>query len=942
MSYYNTTTMKQLNILFLCQLITSLLFAEIPAGYYHKANHKHGAQLLDALNNICSNGTFLGYGSGEGYTWQGFYYTDRNADGSIIDMYSDIIRYQYDFNSVEGLHIEHSLPKSWWGALENYAYRDLHHLFPADATTNSTKNNLPLGNVIEATFDNGVSKIGTTNIYRESKCFEPANEYKGDFARAYFYISTTYNELSDLWQSPMMDNNTYPVWTAEALNLLLQWHRQDPVSEKELKRQEAVYQIQHNRNPFIDYPEMIEHIWGNKKEQDLALPEELRPFLTSPQQWTIIELPVSYIGTTATHTIRFEGANFTNNIPLKLTNQSSEITLSTQSLTPTNIANGYNLTISIVCNQAKSILDTLLICTPDTIRLPISATFTDEFMVTSAQVLNPVSTTITWTQLPNAQHYDITLYDQPNNRTADLFFSAYVEGSSYNKAIAIYNGTGHDIDLKYYSIRKQNNGTGTFKSDLPLSGTLRNGEHYIIANSQASADILNIAHLKAYSYNDKNNAMNFNGNDAIALYHNGILLDIIGEVNNSADWGKDLSLKRNPSIIAPNNTFNWNEWTQSTKDDISPLTNHKTTLTQSTKSNTYTSTTNSITIDNLTPRQTYYVEVKTNQLQSSNLLAFTMPGITTPEAYEATNVYATQFTANWEEIKYVDAYIVQLFQMSETQEVIVEENFDAVGSNGKPLPEGWTGTASGNYTSDASSGKSAPSIALKNNGEYLQTPITPSPITYFEFLYRFPSAATGSYFIVYSLDQQGNATEIDRIEYAGSTKKSTLKYDNLSNTYSLRIEYNKSSGNLAIDDVIYRYGKSSTNIITTQQTTNNWFMFNNLTPNTTYHYQVQAIVDNADTTTFSNIITVVTNTTPAPVGIQHPETHYNWFTSNNILYLNNLTPGSNIRIYNTLGICLYNLTTSTNQRVLPLHTTGVHIIQIIDNQQIDIIKLKNI
>ena len=228
------------------------------------------------------------------------------------------------------------------------------------------------------------------------------------------------------------------------------------------------------------------------------------------------------------------------------------------------------------------------------------------------------------------------------------------------------------------------------------------------------------------------------------------------------------------------------------------------------------------------------------------------------------------------------------------------------------------------------------------DGEYLQTPITPSPITYFEFLYRFPSAATGSYFIVYSLDQQGNATEIDRIEYAGSTKKSTLKYDNLSNTYSLRIEYNKSSGNLAIDDVIYRYGKSSTNIIATEQTTNHSLIFNNLTPNTTYHYQVQAIVDNADTTTFSNIITVVTNTTPAPVGIQHPETHYNWFTSNNILYLNNLTPGSNIRIYNTLGICLYNLITSTNQLVLPLHTTGVHIIQIIDNQQIDIIKLKNI
>ena len=168
--------MKKLTFLSIFLLLNIVLCAEIPAGYYNKADGKYGSKLLDALNEICSNGSFLGYGSGEGYTWQGFHYTDRNEDGSVIDMYSSTVRYQVGYNSVDGLHIEHSLPKSWWGALENYAYRDLHHLFPADATTNITKNNLPLGEVISASFNNGVSKIGTTALYNgETKCFEPAD-----------------------------------------------------------------------------------------------------------------------------------------------------------------------------------------------------------------------------------------------------------------------------------------------------------------------------------------------------------------------------------------------------------------------------------------------------------------------------------------------------------------------------------------------------------------------------------------------------------------------------------------------------------------------------------------------------------------------------------------------------------------------------------------------
>ena len=942
--------MKRINILFVICLFTITLFAEIPAGYYHKADGKKGNELLNTLNEICSNGTFLKYGKGEGYTWEGFHYTDRNDDGSVIDMYSSTIRYQTDFNSVEGMHIEHALPKSWWGALENYAFRDLHHLFPADAKTNITKNNLPLGEVETASFDNGVSKIGTTTLYNgKVKCFEPADEYKGDFARAYLYISTTYNEFSDIWDSHMMQNNTYPVWTNEAIDLLLKWHREDPVSEKEIKRQEAVYQIQHNRNPFIDYPEMVEHIWGNKKNESLNLNDEERPALLTPTAWTEIDIPLTYIGTTATKILRFEGINYTENLTLALVNNSQEITLSKKAITPEELTNGYDLTISISCNEVKTVFDTLLINTTDTIRLAIAATFTDEFMITNVNVINPTTNNIEWTQIPNTNEYEVILTDKPNNRTTDLIFSAYVEGSSYNKAISIYNGTGKTVDLKYYSLRKQGNGTGDWKLDYPLSGTLNHGECYVIVSNRAGDELKTMADTLVKSPIDQDNILNFNGNDAMALYHNNILIDVIGEVDNSSDWGKDVSLKRKAKILAPNTNFDWEEWTKYEKDDFSHLSTHSATFTSNAKIlKSYQSANNYITIDDLTPNKVYYAEVKAGNTSTTNLLTFVMPNIDAPEAYEATNIYANQFTANWDEVSYADGYVVELIQEIGSSVITIEENFNSVSSNGKPLPEGWSGTASGNYTTAASSGKAPNSIALKNNGEYIQTPTTPYPITDVEFMYRFPStSATDSYFIVYSVDSQGNLNQIDKIEYTNTTK-TTLRYSDLQDTYAIRIEYHKVAGNLAIDDVIYKYGGKTNNIIESAETTNNFYVFENLTANTEYMYQVKAIVGDECLSDASNIVMVKTNNNYIITNIDN---NYDllFYTSDNTLYIEGLSANSTITIYNLSGIKIYqtalNFFTKGSKTFGSQLSTfnfqlsnGVYIAQITNNKDIETFK----
>lgn len=198
----NSTLFVVIVYLFGFLILSISSFASIPPGYYNSASGKSGAELKTALHQIICNDTinYLSYGSGAGHTWEGFYYTDRNTtDNSVVDMYSSILRYFPNPNPTfasmgNDVHIEHSFPKSWWRSLETAPYKDLHHLYPADGSTNISKSNYPLGEVTGAvTLDNGVSKMGYSN-YEDytGKVFEPADEYKGDFARSYFYMVTAY------------------------------------------------------------------------------------------------------------------------------------------------------------------------------------------------------------------------------------------------------------------------------------------------------------------------------------------------------------------------------------------------------------------------------------------------------------------------------------------------------------------------------------------------------------------------------------------------------------------------------------------------------------------------------------------------------------------------------------------------------------------------------
>ncbi|MBQ9293605.1 MAG: endonuclease [Bacteroidaceae bacterium] len=262
-------------LLFLSLLIPLYAIAGIPEGYYTNANGKKKTALKAALHDIIRplKANEKSYGSGNNSTWSGFYVTDRIAStNQVIDRYSYDKRYFSSSDNanyadaISGMNIEHSFAKSWWGGSKNEAYQDLFNLMPCESGINTSKSNYAMGKVTNVKTTNGCTKVGTgpTSSGNTKNLWEPADEWKGDFARDYFYMVTAYSDLS--WTSnglDMLEKNDWPTLQEWAYTLFLQWAKDDPVDEMERARNDAVYGIQKNRNPFIDFPNLAEYIWGD-------------------------------------------------------------------------------------------------------------------------------------------------------------------------------------------------------------------------------------------------------------------------------------------------------------------------------------------------------------------------------------------------------------------------------------------------------------------------------------------------------------------------------------------------------------------------------------------------------------------------------------------------------------------------------------------------------
>ena len=249
-------------------------WAQGPNGtgtYYQNADGLKGSALKTKLSSIISSGiTVVSYKG----LYEAYKKTDTRPDGYVRDWYSNITNYRHGVDnkgnySQEGdmYNREHSVPQSWFG--DGNIKSDIVHVLPTDGYVNNRRSNFPFGEVNNATYQsaNGYCKLGSCKTTGYSgTVFEPNDEIKGDIARIYFYMITRYESSCGGWGNDVF-TNTYPGLTTWTLNMMMRWSKDDPVDEREKQRNNAVYEVQGNRNPYVDYPGLEEYTWGSKMDQ---------------------------------------------------------------------------------------------------------------------------------------------------------------------------------------------------------------------------------------------------------------------------------------------------------------------------------------------------------------------------------------------------------------------------------------------------------------------------------------------------------------------------------------------------------------------------------------------------------------------------------------------------------------------------------------------------
>lgn len=273
----------------------------IDQTYYNSIDGKSGTTLRDALYSIASAGPKnMNYDKlWTAYKTTDVYPADHAKAGKIWDMYGGCtFTYSSDQcgnydNVCDCYNREHSLPKSWFNEVSPADY-DLGHIVPTDGKVNGMRSNYIFGEVGSGAATWGTGKLGnaksitvenvkgsstiTTTI--TSTAFEPEDQYKGDFARMYMYMAVRYKhgnsngvDLAASGDGKKMFNATDANYglTDYSIALLMKWHRQDPVSKKEIDRNNGMQTVQGNRNPFIDYPDLAEYLWGNHAGETVTL-----------------------------------------------------------------------------------------------------------------------------------------------------------------------------------------------------------------------------------------------------------------------------------------------------------------------------------------------------------------------------------------------------------------------------------------------------------------------------------------------------------------------------------------------------------------------------------------------------------------------------------------------------------------------------------------------
>ncbi len=243
--------------LLLTMLIAALTVNSQQTGYYNGTDGKQGDELKTALHNIIKDHVSYSYFS----TKYIFNVSDADPDSSsnVIQVYTGFSHANNDYGT-SGLQInrEHVWAKSHGNFADWYPmYSDVHNLKPAAAAVNQSRSNKGFA-------DGGTPNSIATECFATDSSWEARDAVKGDIARIIFYMATRYEGGDGEIDLTVVDHlNNYPLPQHGKLSALLQWNEQDPPDEFERHRNDVIFKFQHNRNPFIDNPEMVNLIWAN-------------------------------------------------------------------------------------------------------------------------------------------------------------------------------------------------------------------------------------------------------------------------------------------------------------------------------------------------------------------------------------------------------------------------------------------------------------------------------------------------------------------------------------------------------------------------------------------------------------------------------------------------------------------------------------------------------
>ena len=533
-------------------LVTGLLSLTLTAqqSYYNDVNLTlTGTQLRDALATkvINTHSNALSYSE----IWTASMITDEDPNnannvlliygwenGSDGDVTNDLSRDKMqNGGNVGDWNREHTFANSLANpsldasSTNGPPYSDAHNLRPSDVQRNGQRGN--------RLFAAGSGNSGTVGAYwYPGDATTGGTDWRGDVARIIMYMYIRYgNQCAPNLVAVGTQNSV----DANMIDLLLEWNAADPVSAIEDARNtyhENIFNAtaQGNRNPFIDNPRLATQIWGGTPAED---------------RWGI------YTTDTQAPTV------------------------------PTNV---------MVSNETSNSIDVSWDASTDNVAVTEYDVYVDAVFYQTV-----VTTSITVTGLSASTMYDFTIAakDAAGNTSAqsgavtgttlagsggtggELYFSEYMEGSSLNKALEIANFTGSTIDLNdagnVYTLKISSNGNAMWNStySFPMGAMIADGDVYVIANT-------GLAVCTGVVDDSNNTITGFNGNDAIGLFKNDVLIDILGTLGDATTYAANTTLVRKSSVNSPNTTYTASEWDTFPSDTCDNLGMHAQTLSTTT------------------------------------------------------------------------------------------------------------------------------------------------------------------------------------------------------------------------------------------------------------------------------------------------------------------------------------------------------------------------